>query len=48
MGWVEREYARAVSASKESAAMDYRKAFRVKPGSKMDLDSIDAGYKGKH
>jgi PPK2 family polyphosphate:nucleotide phosphotransferase len=29
-------------------AMDYRKQFRVKPGSKVDLDSIDAGYKGKH
>ncbi len=28
--------------------MDYRKQFRVKPGSKVDLDSIDAGYKGKH
>ncbi len=48
MGRAEREYARAVSGGKEIAAMDYRKAFRVKPGSKVDLDSIDAGYKGKH
>jgi PPK2 family polyphosphate:nucleotide phosphotransferase len=28
--------------------MDYRKQFLVKPGSKVKLGSIDAGYKGKH
>jgi PPK2 family polyphosphate:nucleotide phosphotransferase len=28
--------------------MDYRKEFRVRPGDKVKLDAIDAGYKGKH
>lgn len=28
--------------------MDYRKEFRVKPGSKVTLDAIDAGFKGRH
>ena len=28
--------------------MDYRKAFRVKPGQKLKLSKIDPAYKGKH
>lgn len=28
--------------------MDYRKEFRVKPGAKVKLKAIDAGYTGKH
>ena len=28
--------------------MDYRKAFRVKPGTKVKLSEIDPGYSGKH
>ena len=28
--------------------MDYRERFRVKPGSRVKLSEVDAGYKGKH
>ena len=28
--------------------MNYSKKFRVKPGSKVDLSKIDAGYKDRH
>ena len=28
--------------------MNYSKKFRVKPGSKVDLSKVDAGFKGKH
>ena len=28
--------------------MDYRKEFVVKPGTKVKLNGIDPGYKGKH
>ncbi len=28
--------------------MDYREQFRVKPGSRVKLSELDAGYKGKH
>ncbi len=28
--------------------MSYSKTFRIKPGSKVDLSKIDAGYKDQH
>lgn len=28
--------------------MDYRKRFRVEPGTKVELSDVDPGYKGKN
>ena len=31
-----------------TSIMSYSKTFRIKPGSKVDLSKIDAGYKDQH